>query len=107
MPCCSSGKPATTAVTPPSTFPTAPIANPWHRRIATFTQWAIPLTTLAFVPKCPGCVAGYVLLLTGIGVSFNTAAAMRWCLIAISVAALAYLAFRAARRANLFIAQCA
>jgi hypothetical protein len=45
------------------------------------------------------CVAAYVVLFTGIGLSLSAAAAMRWALIALSVAALAWLVLRALRRA--------
>ena len=67
--------------------PTGSMPNPtsgdahtgWPRRIAAVIQWAIPIMTLALVPKCPMCVAAYVVLFTGIGLSLSTAAAMRWC----------------------------
>jgi hypothetical protein len=67
--------------------------------VASLIQWAVPVTALALMPKCPMCVAAYVVLFTGIGLSLPVAAAMRWALIAISIAALAYLLVRAARRA--------
>ena len=96
MPCCSSDEPAAPDIAPPESGSNA---TSWTRRFATLLQWALPVTTLTLMPKCPGCVAGYVLLLTGLGVSVTAASAMRWSLIAISIAALAYLAFRTARRA--------
>src|SRR5262245_5706747 len=91
--CCTGGDPAAPAVPAHGSF------TAWLRRIATLTQWALPLTTLAVIPKCPACVAAYVLLLTGIGLSLPAAAAVRWALIALSVAGLAYLLLRAVRRA--------
>ena len=81
---------------PRNTTPT-----PWARRIATVVQWALPLATLTLVPKCPACVAGYVLLFTGIGLSLPAAAAVRWTLIVISITSLGYLLRRAARLASL------
>ena len=71
----------------------------WPRRIARLIQWAIPIATLALVPKCPICVAAYVVLFTGIGLSLSAAAAMRWAVIALSMAALACLLLRGVRRA--------
>lgn len=62
-------------------------------------QWATPLVALALVPKCPACVAGYILLFTGVGISVPMAAAMRWSLIAVCFAALGMLLFRTLRRA--------
>lgn len=70
----------------------------WPRRAATLIQWALPITTLALIPKCPMCVAAYVLLFTGLGVSISTAATLRWLLIGLSVTVLAYLILRTARR---------
>jgi cell division protein FtsW (lipid II flippase) len=79
--------------------PAAPsIRTVWPRRVATLIQWALPLTTLALVPKCPACVAAYVLFFTGIGLSFAAAAALRWTLIAFSIAAVGCLLICAARR---------
>lgn len=57
-------------------------------------QWAIPVTILALVPKCPACVAAYVLLFTGVGLSLPAAAAVRWGLIAACVAILFLLLIR-------------
>jgi hypothetical protein len=71
----------------------------WLRGIGAAMEWALPITTLALIPKCPGCVAAYVLLFTGIGLSLPAAATVRWTIIALSVAALAYLILRIARRA--------
>jgi hypothetical protein len=73
--------------------------TPWRGRIAAIIQWALPVATLALVPKCPACVAGYVVLFTGIGLSLPAAAALRWTLIALSSAALAYLLAGAALEA--------
>lgn len=101
--CCSDGDPAVPAVAAPIT---APIIMPkrWPRRVASVIQWALPIATLTLIPKCPACVAGYVLLFTGIGLSFSAAAAMRWALIALSIVALGYLLVRAAKRARAFFA---
>jgi hypothetical protein len=81
--------------------PTRPsdTARAWPRRIVGYIEWAIPVAALALVPKCPMCVAAYVLVLTGIGLSFTAAAAVRWTIIALSIAALAFLLLRTARRA--------
>ncbi|MBX3380649.1 MAG: hypothetical protein KF805_11195 [Phycisphaeraceae bacterium] len=70
----------------------------WPRHVVAFIEWALPITTLALVPKCPGCVAAYVLLFTGLGISFEAAAATRWTLIGLCVAALGYVLVKSARR---------
>jgi hypothetical protein len=61
-------------------------------------QWALPVTTLVLLPKCPACVATYVLLVTGVGLSFDVAAGVRWTLIVVSFATIAYLVLRSATR---------
>lgn len=78
--------------------PTSPAPTRWPRRFAALLQWALPITTLALIPKCPACIAGYILLFTGIGLSFPAAAAVRWSLIALCTAALAYTLLRATTR---------
>ena len=60
----------------------------------TAAGWVIPGLGLALMPKCPMCVAAYVAALTGIGISFPMAAGIRWGLIALCVAALAFVAGR-------------
>lgn len=73
-------------------------AHPWRRRLAGAVQWALPAAILALIPKCPGCVAAYVLLFTGVGLSMSVAAAVRWMLIVLCTGALLFLAIRAACR---------
>ncbi|MEK6702452.1 MAG: hypothetical protein AABZ53_09325 [Planctomycetota bacterium] len=84
------------AIDPAHSAPTSHTS--WPRRLTTLLQWALPLTALALIPKCPMCVAAYVLLFTGLGVSISTATTLHWALIALSIGALAYLLLRTARR---------
>lgn len=63
-------------------------------RTCSALAWALPIATLALVPKCPACIAGYVLLFTGIGVSLPVAGGMRWALIVLSVMAVTWLLVR-------------
>ncbi len=104
MSCCSDGDHRERAVEPPPAAPPGPSrrGSMWRRiarRIAGTVEWVLPVTTLAMIPKCPACVAADIFLFTGIGLSFPAATAVRWSLIAVSCAALAYLLFRASRRA--------
>ena len=81
--CCNDGE--TSASTARDTATSLPLITTadnarvpwWNRRIRTFVQSALPLTTLALVPKCPICVAAYVLFFTGIGLSLTAATVMR------------------------------
>jgi len=107
MYCCSDGgEPAAPAPRAHSTS-MLPLTTPrhtgdrpggWPSRFATLIHWALPITTLALIPKCPGCIAAYILLFTGLGLSRHAAAATRWTLIALSITALAYALLRTARR---------
>jgi len=67
------------------------------RRSGEIAGWIVPGAALALLPKCPMCVAGYIALLTGIGVSMSTAAYPRWVLLIASIATLSILAARRAR----------
>lgn len=49
-----------------------------------------PALLLSIIPKCPGCIAAYIALTTGLGVSFTTAAYLRDALIAICITSLVY-----------------
>lgn len=61
--------------------------------------WALPLAVLALVPKCPACIAAYVLVLTGLGISLPVAGILRLTLITLSILAIVWLLARATRSA--------
>jgi hypothetical protein len=60
--------------------------------------WAVPGAVLALLPKCPTCVAAYVALATGVGISFATAAYLRTGLTVLPVTTLFVVAGRRAFR---------
>lgn len=70
--------------------------NRLARRGLSFMQWLLPGTALVFMPKCPFCVAGYIAVFTGVGVSVTTATWLRIGLITVCVASLVYLVASAA-----------
>jgi hypothetical protein len=52
---------------------------------------------LLLMPKCPMCVAAYIALVTGVGVSVSTAAYLREGMLVLSAVALAYVTTRCFR----------
>lgn len=68
------------------------------KRGAGLLGWAVPGVVLALVPKCPMCVAGYIAVATGVGVSVSTASLLRTAVIASWAGAMLLLAVRAIHR---------
>ena len=68
------------------------------RRCCGVAGWVVPGAVLALLPKCPACVAAYVALATGVGISVTTATYLRGGAIVVCVAALLYAAARAVRQ---------
>jgi hypothetical protein len=67
------------------------------RRIGEISSWLVPGAALAMLPKCPACVAAYVALATGIGISLPTATYLRTTLVVVCVASLVFITARRLR----------
>jgi len=63
-------------------------------------RWLIPGVILIAMPKCPMCVAAYIALFTGVGISLTAAASLRILVLALCLATIAVLA---AKRAGVVI----
>ena len=68
------------------------------QRLRNAVQWAAPGVVLVLMPKCPLCVAAYVTLLTGVGISLSTAAHLRMLVLTLCFVTLAFLAAKSAAR---------
>jgi len=60
----------------------------WGGRLRAIASWVLPGAVFVLVPKCPACIAAQVALWTGIGLSYTTAAYLRWVLLTVCIASL-------------------
>ena len=73
-----------------------PVSRLRHGR--EIASWIIPGAILALLPKCPLCLAAYVAVWTGIGLSFSAATHLRVALVIPCVGLILFLAAKNTRR---------
>ena len=76
---------------------TADLPSAPTRRRGSVAGWIVPSATLALLPKCPACLAAYVALASGIGISLPAAAWLRGILVGLCVASLVFVTARQLR----------
>jgi hypothetical protein len=67
------------------------------RRAVNVIGWIVPSAILALIPKCPMCLAAYIALWTGIGLSISAAIYLRVTVLVLCVGVILFLAARSAR----------
>ena len=64
------------------------------RRCRDVAGTVAPAAVLVLLPKCPACIAAYLAIGTGIGVTISTAAYLRTLLLVVCVTCLVYVGAR-------------
>ena len=73
---------------------TVALRTTFARRMRETAGWIVPAAGLALIPKCPACLAAYVAIGTGVGLSESSATYLRMMLLVTFVASLSYLALK-------------
>jgi hypothetical protein len=71
------------------------------RRCREAAGWIIPGSILALLPKCPACIAAYLAIGGGIGISLSTATYLRMGLVILCLFSLSY--FAVSRGGRVFV----
>jgi len=87
--CCDN----TSEQTPATTTMTS-VSSSFGRRCKDICGWVLPAGGLVLLPKCPACVAAYVAIVTGVGISVSAATYLRMLLLCLCIASIAYFAGR-------------
>jgi hypothetical protein len=61
------------------------------RRCLNMSGWLVPSAILLLLPKCPVCLAAYIVMGTGVSLSLSAARALQLLLLILCAASLSYL----------------
>ena len=67
------------------------------QRAVDLFSWIVPSAILALIPKCPMCLAAYIALWTGIGLSISTVIYLRVSVLVLCVGVILFVGARSAR----------
>ena len=80
------------------TVDASPAPPSFVKRIFDGAAWIVPGGVLTLLPKCPVCLAAYITVGTGIGLSVSAATYLRTSLIILCVGSLSYVALKCLSR---------
>jgi hypothetical protein len=60
-------------------------------RFRSIVEWLVPSAILLVMPKCPACIAAYITIATGLGISFSAATQVRMLILTLCFATLTLL----------------
>ncbi len=71
--------------------------NPFIRRCRDIAGCMLPVSALMLLPKCPVCLAAYIAIVTGVGISVSTATYLRVLFLTLCIASITCLAAKRGR----------
>lgn len=68
------------------------VRSSFARRWQAIAGWIVPSGGLMLLPKCPACLAAYIAVVSGVGISASAATYLRILLLTMCIASITYFA---------------